>query len=225
MIGTLVNVVAILMGGGLGLLIRKGLPERITDGVMKALGLVTVFIGVQGAILSQNVLVAVLSIVIATLIGAFIDFDGRIHTFSKRLQKDGQGNKISEGFISATLLFVTGAMAVTGAMNDGMKGDSTLLFTKSIMDGISALIFAAALGWGVLLSAVPVLIYQGAIALMAGLIAPVLPPETVVEMGAIGSVLVIGVGLNLLGATKIKVFNSILAIFLPIPIFLILNLL
>ncbi len=224
MIGTLVNVAAILVGGSIGLLIKKGLPERIKEGVMKALGLVTIFIGVMGAIKSQDILAVVLSIVVATIIGSLVDFDKGIHTLSDKLQRSNKNGRFSEGFVTATLLFITGAMAVTGAMNDGMSGDSTLLITKAVMDGISALIFAAALGCGVLFSAVPVLIYQGGIALMARWIAPALPPEAIIEMGAVGSVLVIGVGLNLTGAAKIKVFNSILAIFLPILYFFILSL-
>ncbi|MDD3400893.1 MAG: DUF554 domain-containing protein [Eubacteriales bacterium] len=221
MTGTFVNAAAILVGGSLGLLIKRGLPQRVTDGVMKALGLVTIFIGILGAIKSQDVLAVVLSIVVATVIGSLIDIDKGIHKLTDRLIGSKGDNRFSEGFVTTTLLFITGAMAVTGAMNDGINGDSTLLITKAVMDGVSALIFAAALGMGVLLSAVPVLIYQGGIALLSGLIAPVLSPQTIVEMGAVGSILVIGVGINLIGAAKIKVFNSILAIFLPILYFLI----
>ncbi|MDO4543658.1 MAG: DUF554 domain-containing protein [Clostridia bacterium] len=223
MIGTLVNTGAILVGGALGLFIKKGLPPRITDGVMKALGLVTVFIGVSGAIESQNVMVAVLSVVLATVLGAWIDIDGRLHRLSEKLNRSSENTRFSEGFMSATLLFVTGAMAVTGAMQEGMNGDYSLLFTKAIMDGISALLLSAALGAGVLLSAVSVLIYQGGISLISGIAAPVLTAATIVEMGAVGSILVIGVGLNLLGATKVKVFNSIFAILLPIPLLLLYN--
>lgn len=221
MTGTFVNAAAILVGGSLGLLIKRGLPQRVTDGVMKALGLVTIFIGILGAIKSQDVLAVVLSIVVATVIGSLIDFDKGIHKLTDRLIGSKGDNRFSEGFVTTTLLFITGAMAVTGAMNDGINGDSTLLITKAVMDGVSALIFAAALGMGVLFSAVPVLIYQGGIALLSGLITPVLSPQTIVEMGAVGSILVIGVGINLIGAAKIKVFNSILAIFLPILYFLI----
>ncbi|MDO4564430.1 MAG: DUF554 domain-containing protein [Clostridia bacterium] len=225
MIGTLVNAGAIVVGGAFGLLIKKGLPERLVSGVMKALGLFTVFIGVSGAIESQNALIVVLSLVIATLIGAVLKLDDRVVRLGDRLRGKNQSSRFSEGLTTATLLFITGAMAVTGAISEGIEGDYSLLFTKAVMDGISALLLASAFGAGVLLSAVPVLLFQGGISLLASLLAPVLTAETIVEMGAAGSILVIGVGLNLLGATKVKVFDSILAVFLPIPLLLLFSLL
>ncbi len=221
LLGTLVNAGAILAGGGMGLLVRRGLPQRLSDAVMAGLGLVVLYIGIDGALEGQNALIATLSVVVGCIAGTLLDLNGRLdrfaHALERRITKNAaQGATFGEGFTTATLLFCTGAMAVVGALNSGLTGDHSLLFTKSLLDGISALVFASTLGAGVLLSAVAVLLYQGAITLLAALLAPLLSETVIAEMSCAGSILIIGIGLNLLRVTKLPIMNYTPAVFLPI---------
>lgn len=221
MLGTIVNAAAILAGGGIGLLLKKGLSEKLSNAIMTGLGLVCVYIGIDGALEGKNALIATLSIVIGGVVGTLLNFDGGVNRFAHMLEHrlvkndDGSG-RFGEGFVTATLLFCVGAMAVVGSLNSGLKGDHSLLFTKSLLDGVSAIVFASTFGAGVLLSAVCVLVYQGAITLLASLVAPVLSAATIAEMTCVGSLLIVAIGLNMLKLTKIKVMDYILAIFLPI---------
>lgn len=221
MLGTIVNVVAILLGGAMGLLLKKGLPERVSGGIMHGLGLICLYVGFSGSLKGQNALIATISIVAAGAVGALLDFDGRFTRLVGRLEglfsrRGAQSPALGEGFIAATLLYCVGAMAIVGSLNSGLTGNHEVLFTKSLLDGVSAVIFASTLGAGTLLSIVPVLIYQGAITLLAQVLAPVLSASTVAEMTCAGSLLIVAIGLNMLKITKIKVMNFILAVFIPI---------
>lgn len=220
MLGTIVNAAAILAGGCLGLLLKKGLPERISSTIMGGVGLAVVYIGISGALEGQNTLVAVLSIVVGAALGSWIDIDRGLNRLGDRAQaafsKNSKGGSFAEGFVSATLLFCVGAMAVVGSLQSGLAGDHSTLFAKSLLDGISSMVFASTLGAGVLLSAVAVFVYQGSITLLAQVVAPVLSDAVVAEMTCVGSLLIIGIGLNMLGVTKLKLANYLPAIFLPI---------
>lgn len=222
MLGTIVNAAAILVGGGVGLLLKKGLPARISDAIMGGVGLVVLYIGVSGSLSGENVLVAVLSIVAGGALGAWIDLDGALDRLGARAQatfagRDGAGGSaFAQGFVSASLLFCVGAMAVVGSLQSGLAGDHATLFAKALIDGVSAMVFASAMGAGVLLSAVAVFAYQGAITLLASLLAPVLSDVAVAEMTCVGSLLIVGIGLNLLGVTKLKLANYLPAVFLPL---------
>jgi hypothetical protein len=225
MLGTIVNAIAILVGGAIGLLLKKGIPERVSGGIMQGLGLVVIYIGISGMLKGQNPLIATISIVIGGVIGMIFDFDGRFNRFVNGLEqklavKGDDGSRFSEAFITTTLLYCVGAMAVVGSLNSGLTGNHEVLYTKSILDGVSAVVFASTLGAGVLLSAVPLFLYQGAITLMAQFLAPVLSDAAVAEMTCVGSLLILAIGLNLLKVTKIKVLDFILAIFLPIALVL-----
>jgi len=225
MLGTIVNAIAILVGGAIGLLLKKGIPERVSGGIMQGLGLVVIYIGISGMLKGQNPLIATISIVIGGVIGMIFDFDGRFNRFVNGLEqklavKGDGGSRFSEAFITTTLLYCVGAMAVVGSLNSGLTGNHEVLYTKSILDGVSAVVFASTLGAGVLLSAVPLFLYQGAITLMAQFLAPVLSDAAVAEMTCVGSLLILAIGLNLLKVTKIKVLDFILAIFLPIALVL-----
>ena len=221
-LGTIVNAAAVLAGGLIGLLLRRGLRKEITDTVMKGLGLVVVYIGISGALEGLNVLIAVISIAAGGILGGALDLDGRFARFADGLQakltrkEDGGKSTLAEGFITATLLFCVGAMAIVGSLNSGLRGDHQILFTKSLIDGISAAMFASALGPGVLLSAVPILLYEGAITLLANTVAPVLTDPAVAEMTCAGSLLILALGLNMLGCCRIKVMNYVFGVFLPI---------
>lgn len=225
MLGTIVNAAAVILGGLIGLLLKKGIPERVSGGIMQGLGLVVIYIGVSGMLEGSNILIATISIVVGGLIGMLLDFDGHFNRFANRLEqrfdRSGAGStKIGEAFITATLLYCVGAMAVVGSLNSGLTGNHEVLFTKSILDGVSAIIFASTLGAGVLLSAIPLFLYQGAITLAAQFLAPVLSDAAVAEMTCVGSLLILAIGLNLLKVTKIKVMDFILAIFIPIGLVL-----
>ncbi|MDA3732975.1 DUF554 domain-containing protein [Niameybacter massiliensis] len=230
MLGTIVNVLLILVGSILGILLKRGIEKRYEDLIMSALGLVTAVIGITFAIKSQNMLIVVVSLVIGALIGEWIDIDSKLNKVGDWLKdkvkgKGGTGleeeSRIGEGFVTATLLFCVGSMAIMGALDSGLRGDHTILYTKSIMDGISALIFASSMGIGVALSAFPILIYQGGIALMAQTVQPYLSDAMMIEMNAVGGILLIGIGLSLLDIKRIKVSNLLPALIIPIIWFLI----
>ena len=221
MIGTIVNTVAVLIGASIGLLLKKGIPARISDGIMKALGLCTVFLGISGSLKGNNSLILIISMVVGTLLGELVDLDDKLNRLGKalerRFQKEGSEKvSIAEGFVTASLLFCVGAMTIVGALQAGLTGDCEMLYNKSMLDFTSSIIFTSTLGIGVFFSAAFVLVYQGAITLLAQWVAPLLTDVVIAEMTCVGSVIIIGIGLNLLGITKLKVMNFVPAIFLPI---------
>ena len=217
LLGAVVNAAAIIVCGLIGTLIGRGLPERFSDIVMKGLGLCVLIIGISGALEGENTLLMILSVVLGALLGELCDLDRRLRGLGDRLQAalHGRGGSVSEGFVSASLLFCVGAMAVLGPLDSGLEGDHTVQLTKALIDGASAIMMASGLGIGVAFSGVCVLLYQGAITLLADWAEPLLR-GAVTEMTAVGSLLIIGIGLNMLGVTKLKIMNYLPAIFLPI---------
>ena len=186
---------------------------------MVGIGLCTVFIGISGALQGENTLVLILSMAIGTVIGTLLDIDKQLNRLAayveKRFkQKDGQVT-VAEGFVTASLLFCVGAMTIVGSLQAGLTGDCEMLFTKATLDLISSCVLAASLGIGVLLADIFVLVFQGGIVLLAGFVAPFLTDYAIAEMTCAGSVLIIALGLNLIGVTKIKVANYLPVIFIP----------
>lgn len=220
MLGTWVNVGTVLLGGTIGLLIKKGLSDKMGNALMKGLALCTVYIGISGSLKGQDPLKLIISMVVGTLIGEALDLDGKVHKLGSwvetRFAKDDGKTSVAEGFVTASLLFCVGAMTIVGSLQSGLTGDHTMLFTKSLLDFVSSMIFASSLGIGVLFSAGFVLAFQGSITLLAGVISPFLGELAIAEMTCVGSVLIIGLGLNMLGVTKLKIMNHLPAIFLPI---------
>lgn len=220
LVGTFVNTATVLLGGVIGLVFKKGIPERMSDSVFKALGLITAFIGISGSLCGENTLIAVIAMILGTILGELVDLDKRINNVGKFIErKVSRGDKIStvaQGFVSSSLLFCVGAMTIVGSLQAGLEGDCSVLFTKSAMDFCSSVIFASTLGVGVLFSAGFVLVYQGLITVLATWIAPVLTTAVVNEMNCVGYIIIIGLALNILGITKLKVMNMVPAIFLPI---------
>ncbi|WP_050635383.1 DUF554 domain-containing protein [Candidatus Stoquefichus sp. SB1] len=221
MLGTIVNTGTVLLGSLIGLFLNQGIPERIANQMMKALGLCTIFIGVQGAFKGENTLIMIVSMVIGVVIGEGIDIDKRVTNTVNRLEekfvkKQDQKHSISEGLITSSLLFCVGSMTIVGCLNAGLLNDNTMLYTKATLDFCSSMIFASTLGIGVILAAGVVLIYQGGLTLLASLAAPLLTTAVINEMTCVGSLVIIATGLNLLGVTKIKLMNYIPAMFLPI---------
>lgn len=219
MFGTIVNAVSIVAGALIGLLLGKAIPERLGDSVMKGLALCTLLIAIGGLSDGENPLITIFSMVIGVLIGESLDLDGRMNHLGEKLQdkfgKRGGGISITEGFVTSSLLFCVGAMAIMGSLQSGLSCDHSTLYTKSIMDFCSSVIFASSLGIGVALSSVSVFLLQGSITVLASFVAPYLQ-TAIGEMNCVGSLLLLALGMNLLGVTKIRVMNYVPAIFLPI---------
>ncbi|NYE58015.1 DUF554 domain-containing protein [Carboxydothermus ferrireducens] len=214
MLGTIVNFIAILLGGSIGVFFKKSLPENYKEIVMNILALSVVVVGIQMAITSKNFLVVILSLVLGGLVGEFLGIEKGLNSLGQKLEKrfSESGGDFARGFVYATLVFCVGAMAIMGAIEDGLNNNHQILFIKSLLDGISSIIFAATLGKGVIFSAFPVLIYQGSISLFAGLIKGFLTPAIVNELTATGGILIIGIGTNMLNLTKLKIGNYLPAL-------------
>lgn len=218
MFGTLVNAAAIFVGSILGLILKKGINEKLKKTVMDGLALCIILIGISGALKSSDTLLIIISIVTGGIIGEFIDIDSKLKNLGDKLEEklSKNGSKFSEGFVTATLLFCVGSMAIVGSIEAGLTGNYKTLFAKSMLDGISSIIFSSTLGIGVMFSGVSVLIYQGAITLMSGLLVGILTEAMTAEITAVGSLLILGLGLNMLNITKIKVANLLPSILIPL---------
>ena len=218
--GTLVNSLTIIAGTVVGMLLGKFIPERMSDAVSKGVALCVLYIGIDGMLDGENTLVAIISTVIGAIIGELLRLDDRMHDLGdwveRRFAKNGTKGSISEGFVSASLLFCVGAMAIMGSLDSGLLRDHSTLYAKATLDGITSIVYGSTMGVGVALSAVPIFLYQGTIALGASFIEPFLTVAVIAEMKCVGSILITGLALNLLGLTKIKVVNYVPAIFLPI---------
>lgn len=208
--GVLVNVLTVVVGSTVGLLLKKQIPEKLTNAVMTVIGLCTVAIGVTGVIKGQNQLVMIISLVLGTIIGTLVDIDGKLTKIGDKLQKKKDENEkstFSQGFVTASLLFCVGAMTIVGSMNAGISGDNQMLYTKSVLDLISSTMLGASLGIGVLFSSTFVLAFQGGLVALSMALGSFLNDFAVAELICAGSVMIIALGLNLIGITKIKVAN------------------
>ena len=220
--GTIVNTLAIIAGAMIGVIAKKAIPQRMGDLVMSAIPIVVMVLGIQFGIASSNILIVIVSLVVGGIIGEWIDIDRRLDDFGVRIQsrmKGGDSN-FSAAFVSTTLIYCVGSMAILGSIESGINGNHTILYTKSLMDGISAIFFASTLGAGVIFSGISVFIYQGILTVLAGYIGPYLSPEVVTEMSASGGILLIALSFTILGIKKIKVANILPAIFLPVILML-----
>lgn len=227
MVGVIVNTITVILGSLVGLLLKKGIPEKISKATMVAIGLCTLYIGIDGALEGSNAIILIVSMVLGTIVGTWIDLDDKINKLGafveKKMKKPGGTTSVAEGFVTASLLFCVGAMTIVGSLNAGLSGDNTLLFTKSILDLISSCMLASTLGIGVLFAAVFVFCFQGVLVLCAGLLQNVLTdPSIIAEITCAGSVMIIGLGLNLLGISKFKIANFLPAIiFVPLVSYLV----
>lgn len=209
---------AIIAGALLGVILRRGLPERVEKILVEAISLAVVVIGIQMALKTQNILIAVVSLAIGAVVGEIIDINEGFNRFGKWAGDkiahgdEAVGAKVALGFVTASLLFCPGAMAVIGAIQDGLANDAATLYAKAILDGIFAVVMAANLGIGVALSAVSVGIYQGTITLLAGVLEPIATPAVLAEITSVGGLMVFAIGLNLLKVTQIKVANLMPAV-------------
>lgn len=217
-IGTAVNSGAIILGALIGVILKSGLPEKVEKLLVQAVGLTVAVIGIQMALQTKNILICVVSLSIGAIIGELIDIDNLFNRFGKwagiKIANGDAavGAKIATGFITASLLFCPGAMGIVGAIQDGLPHDATTLYAKALLDGIFSIIMGANLGIGVALSAVSVGVYQGAITLFSGFLAPIATVAILAEITSVGGVMVLGIGFNLLEITKIKIANLIPAL-------------
>ena len=216
MLGVLVNTITVLIGGTIGTVFKKGIPQKITDALMIGVGLCVIYIGMDGAFKGENTLVLILSIVFGAVVGTLVDIDALINRFGKWVEnKFSRGDKkvsIAEGIVTATLLFCVGSMTVVGSLNAGLRGDNEMLITKAMLDAITSVVLASTLGVGVILSAGCVFVIQGGLVLLAGLLGNILTDSAINEMTCAGSVIIVAIGLNLTGISKFKVANYIPAI-------------
>ena len=216
LLGSLVNGGAIIVGGLVGLFAGKLLPERLRGSLMAALSLMTIGIAVPGLLKSSNALIPIISMVVGTLIGELLDIESAVNKLGESLQKRFTGSSVTEGFVTGSLVFAVGALAVMGPLESGLQHQHSLLFSKSVLDGVASVVFASTLGLGVALSGVTVFVVEGSIALLASVVAPYLGDVVVNEITFVGSLLIVGISLNLLGVTKLRILNMVPAIFLPI---------
>jgi len=218
MIGTIINVIAIASGGLTGLLLRKRLPARMTSIAMQGLALVVALIGVEMMLHTRNAVTVLLSMVIGGVAGEFLGIEDKLERFGKKFEERFGSNDdtFAKAFVTASLLFCVGPMSIIGALEDGLRGNYTILLTKATLDGISAVAFASSLGFGVIFAAIPVLLYQGGITLCATLFKGLLTATIVDELTATGGLLILGISVNLLQIKKIKISNFLPALLVAV---------
>jgi uncharacterized membrane protein YqgA involved in biofilm formation len=212
--GTLINAIAILVGGALGLLFRKGFPERVSQTALQVMGLFSMVVGLTMAIQGKELILVLISLALGAILGELINIEGRLDRLGSSLEKRLQLKEKSsaKGFIYTSLLFCVGSMAIVGSITDGLKGDHSILVTKAMMDGIISIPFAASMGIGVLGSSVPILLYQGGLTLLAWKLQSFFTPLMIGELTSVGGVIVMGIGINILGLQKVRVGNLIPAL-------------
>lgn len=223
MIGVIFNTLTVLVGSSVGLLLKKGIPQKVSSAVMIALGLCTVYIGVEGALKGKNTIVVIVAMVIGTIIGTLLDIDGKIEGvgkfIEKRMKRKDDKTSVAQGFMTASLLFCVGAMTIVGSLKAGLEGDNQLIFTKGTLDLISSCMLASSMGIGVTFAAIFVFVFQGALVLLSGLLKNVLTEPIIAEITCAGSLMILGLGLNLIGIAKIKVANFLPALLFVPPVY------
>lgn len=229
-LGTLANVLAVLLGSGIGMVIQGGIKDNIQKVLIQACGLAVLFIGIGGSLSeillitdrglkTQGTLLLVLSLVLGGLIGAWLDIEGKMERVGETLRcmigKEGD-NRFVDGFVTSTLVICVGAMAVVGSIQDGLTGDASMLYAKALLDFVIVMVFASTLGVGVLFSAIPLGLYQGGITILAVVIAPLLGDVLISQLSLVGNVLIFGVGVNLCFEKRFQVGNLLPALLIPI---------
>lgn len=217
--GTIINAILIIIGAIIGRLLHN-IPEKVKETVMQVIGLAIIILGIQMGIKSDSFITVIVSLVIGTLIGELVNIDGALIQMGQwlevKLTRGKKKGEIAQGFTAATLIFVIGSMAILGALDSGIRNDHALLTTKGLIDGFTAIILSSTLGIGVLLSAIPVFLYEGAIAIAAGWISLFIPAAAldafIAQMTATGGIMIFAIGLNMMGLTKIRVANTLPAI-------------
>lgn len=224
MLGTIVNALAIIGGSLLGIIFSKGIPDSYKQNIMSGVGLSVMLIGIKSALSSDSLMVVIFSVIIGAMIGEFLKIEQRLEdlgTFFERKisRKTSDSGSFSRGFVTASLVFCVGSMAIVGALESGLTSNHQTLFAKSILDGVTSIIFASSMGIGVMFSSIPVFLYQGLITITAVFMKSFLVPETISQMTSVGGLLILAIGMNLLGITKIRIGNLLPGMFLPLIYF------
>ena len=221
MLGTIVNSLAILVGGMIGILFKNVIPEKVTEALLKASGLAVITVGIKLSLVGENLTLLIMSIIIGTAIGELINIEGRLDNLGAMVESKmkNKQNNVTLGFVTCTLIYCVGSMSIMGAIQSGLTGNHEILFSKALLDGIMSITMAVSLGVGVALSSISVLVYQGIITMLAQFMESFLGDAVVLEMTAIGGTLIMAIGLNFLEIKRIKVGNMLPAIFLPILYF------
>lgn len=226
MFAVVVNSVAIIVGTLIGLLIKRGVPKDISDSLMQGLGICTLLIGIQGAVVEKNILIMIVAVVIGIFWGEMIDLDGKINRaadkVASKFSKKGTEQDLGNAFVTSCLIMNVGAMVIVGSLNAGLRADFNMLYTKSLLDFISGIMLSAVMGPGVLGSAVFTFFFQGAIVIFAENLAPILSDAVVAELNTVGSLIIVALGLNMIGIAKLKVINYLPALLIvPIIMFVV----
>ena len=220
--GAVVNFFLVILGTLIGLLFKKGIPERVQKTLMTGMAFCVLYIGITGLFeQGANILVMIVCFALGSIIGELIDLDKQVNRLGKAIENrfsKNKDSKIAEGFVAATLLFCVGAMTIVGSIDSGISGDNSTLYSKSVIDCVAAAVLTSSMGIGVIFAALSTLVIEGTITLLAGFIAPVLTDYIIAQMSVIGSLLIIALALNMLGITKLKVMNFVPAILLPLII-------
>jgi len=222
MLGPIVNAVVVVICSLVGCFLVRGIPSRFEEIIKKAIGLSVIYIGIKGAMDNQRVLLLIMSLVGGAALGELINIDALMNRLGawaeQRLGMKGgrEGHSFSRGFVSASILYCTGSMAIVGSMQSGLTGNHEILFAKTILDGSISIVFGASMGIGVAFAAIPVFLYQGGIVLASIAVKDFLTPEMIREMSAVGSLVIAAIGFNSLGVKEIRVANLIPAIFIPL---------
>ena len=218
--GAVVNFFLVVLGTLIGLLFKKGIPEKLQNALMTGMAFCVLYIGITGLFeQGANILVMIVCFAVGAVIGELIDLDKQVNRLGKKIENrfsKNSNSKIAEGFVTATLLFCVGAMTIVGSIDSGISGDNSTLYSKSVIDCVAAAVLTSGLGIGVIFAAFSALIIEGGITLLANFVAPVLNETVIAQMSVIGSLLIIALALNMLGITKIKVMNFVPAILLPL---------
>lgn len=229
-LGTIINAALVVAGSVIGLILKKAIPDEMKKSIVQALALATVAIGLigvvtasctakdNGVLASSYTLLMVISIAVGTLVGAVFNIEKRLDRLGELLQKkfSSEGSSFAEGFITASLVYCVGSMAILGSLRDGIYHDPTILITKGMIDGIMSVVFASTIGIGVVFSAASIIVYQGIITVCASLLSPLLTEAVIAQMSLVGSILIMGIGFNLIYDTKLKLANMLPAVFVPL---------
>ena len=227
MLGNIVNTLAIIIGSMIGFFFKNFIPDRFQTTLVKAISLAVMLVGLQMALETENVILVIISLALGAVFGEIVDIEKRLDQLGDRLQSLFKGSKsnISQGFVTASLIYCVGSMAIIGAIEGGLLGKHDVLFAKAMLDGIISIPLTASLGIGVIFSSVSVFLYQGAIVLLAGLMKDLMTPDVVREMTAVGGLLILAIGLNFIIKERIKVGNLLPALFFPVLFYFMLALL
>lgn len=218
LLGTIVNSLAVIIGGIVGILFKNVIPEKLSDALLKAAGLAVITVGIKLSLVGENLTLLIMSIIIGTAIGELINIEGQLDKFGQFVESKmkNKGSNVTLGFITCTLIYCVGSMAIVGSIQSGLSGNHEILFSKALLDGIMSITMAVSMGVGVIFSSISIFIYQGTITILAQFMQSLLSDVVVTEMTAIGGVLIMTIGLNFLEIKRIKVGNMLPAMFLPI---------